>query len=960
VIVPAPPSQSERVSLPLRARALSSQPVIPPNASTSAFMSSHTHPLSTLTPTTAPDSGGKSFNLNAALERLERQLQHGEELDLANFRPTAFHITWPSNTADNATNSNDDTHRRRKWLSPSELLADHAPQPPSSKDFPAKLSIHRQQGQLGLLGFGQDVSVALEQGRRHSSQRGSMSARQWNESDHTAHEQNEGVRHQDRMSGSRTSRMVGTVAPTSARNRAPRLGSWSASGRGRRVDEALGQSRGNERFTGAKPKTAGESNPRVGPGSHSPPLAPAQLTHSAATYKPRPPITLEQRGKVSGPAPGSYYVSTSYIERHVPTLPFGGTQKTHSRRHALGPHATGAAGFDAGGPGYYELKDPHFGGEPKSILFSRTPRFPETAASMSSAAHNDHHDLTNLGVGSSLSSTDRTLGPGHYNATAASVGSIGSSQRDQISFAARGSGSSAVMASAIGFKRSAGPSVGSYDPRDGGEIGGGGPGLSILAPSSSTRRPLHKFSSTPRFSGQGRPHPLYAMNVGDSHRAKQRQREMRREFRPNMDEFQAERRMERLRQQKMIRDERQQAAESARLSQRLSHLDAIDRIVHKDLHRAQHRAQKQHAALMNFVMKGWMFYVTLASRTQMIKENIRRMRTARNLRILTTKAARTIVRYARKWLAKARERNTHRAGLVILRALRRNIVRASLRRKRHAIRLVSILLLNEYNKRFAVRRIREYRSKAILIQRCWRRFIARREACLDLLELEWTRWEELLAHRYKCQEGEKAFEKIRKKGLMVKGMTMEQQKKKVIDEVPFDYVHHSLRRSILYDDYMSRLASYRIAKYEWREKYRLWKEGKLRPANVLFASSMDNVVSSSTLSSSSPPPSFDPHRAPYFRRLLPVPRVYSLLSTGQSQQSLARVKSAIAHGQLLPDPDERRKVGREMKRIIAIILKQLQAKEKKIKERERATSAALKKTGDVDEPKEEGSMDVPS
>lgn len=425
---------------------------------------------------------------------------------------------------------------------------------------------------------------------------------------------------------------------------------------------------------------------------------------------------------------------------------------------------TGALGTDPGGPGYYDTThEPRFGGEPTALIIPRAVRFPDPSGASSIGG----------GIGAA---TTHAPGPGQYNIAPSVVGGIGAG-RECVSFAAHAGSASA--AAAVGFKRSSGPSVGTYNPTDGLDIGSS----SLVGGSNTVSqvRPLHKFASSPRFSYHSRPHPLYALVVSS---ARQRASEVSRNFKPDLSMFQARRKEELLVAAKEARLARHHAAQATRLRLRTEHLVALDRIAHADLHRQQAREQAAATELDLFVRKGWLFYIALASRMQTMKENVRRVRTAKNLRLLTTNAARTIVAYARRWAAKARAKKVARSALIILSALRRNVVRASLRRKRRAARLLTILLLNRLNKSRALVAIASLKSRATLIQRAARDYLARREAATHhLLVRQWDAAEAMLADRYQTQEGEKAFEKIRKKGLLLKGMTSEQQRQKIIQEV---------------------------------------------------------------------------------------------------------------------------------------------------------------------------------
>ena len=199
-----------------------------------------------------------------------------------------------------------------------------------------------------------------------------------------------------------------------------------------------------------------------------------------------------------------------------------------------------------------------------------------------------------------------------------------------------------------------------------------------------------------------------------------------------------------------------------------------------------------------------------------MKDNIRRVRTAKNLRLLTTNAARTIVHYAKKWSIKAHAKKVKRSAAIILRALRRNVTRARLRRKRRAVHVLTVTLLNHRNKLRALACIRAYKAQAIMIQRAMRLYLMRKEFALhSLLRSQWESFETQLCDRYQLQEGERSFEKIRKKGLLVKNMTMAEQREKIIKEIPFDLIEAPLRDKMLAEDYAFRVRVYRAQKYEW-------------------------------------------------------------------------------------------------------------------------------------------------
>ena len=545
---PAAAASAAAASRPLAATQARTSPRLPASAYAGGAEEDYSRTLTGLhdldlrhvIPSIPPRAPG-SFNLDAALANLEMQLTGtapvpggqlapNAPLPTNGFEPTNFYVSWPPPAHEVSAEQrrlNGGGNYKNNWTSPRDLLVEKTVKTKSSAEFPAQLKIHEQKHQPGLLGL-QNAPAPPRYGA------GSQTARS----------ASGGAGGSEELAGASTSRYSGRL-----------------------VAEAMSSPRCDTFLAGSR-----SCPPTVGPGSYEAPRSAANLARASHTIKPSPPKSFDSRGLVAGPAPGSYNVTA--VAPKVPVLHFGGTQKTHSRAgtgSGMGAGLnSGAVGTDIGGPAFYDVKEPVFGGEPKSLIFMRSARFTDGASA--SASSGGGGNMGSLGIGAPI---EHSPGPGSYNISGSSVGSIGaSSGRESASFAARGGASGAAMA--VAFKRSSGPGVGSYNPSDGMDIGG-----SSLVGSSNAitvAKPLHKFSTSARFEYQGRPHPLYALVLSD---AKKRQKELVRHFKPNLSDFHASRKEELLAQAARERTEHMFAVQTQRMALRDNHLATLDRIIHK-------------------------------------------------------------------------------------------------------------------------------------------------------------------------------------------------------------------------------------------------------------------------------------------------------------------------------------------------------------------------------------------
>jgi hypothetical protein len=404
----------------------------------------------------------------------------------------------------------------------------------------------------------------------------------------------------------------------------------------------------------------------------------------------------------------------------------------------------------------------------------------------------------------------------------------------------------------------------------------------------------HKFQTTPRFvAGDVTNTQLSKLKLiapancslilSD---ARRRNTAIKALVKPDLNAYTANRRAEAIGQAKVKRETKLLSLEQFQISQHKEHAEKVDRIVNKEKYRELARIQLEEAKFKQKVIAGWLVYSALASRSNIFHQLLKQHRLRVHLRLLANKAARTIQKFCLKWIADFRRRKFLKNGAIILRAMRRNVVRSHLRKKRAAARIIARSVRNWNNKQFALQAMRKYINFAVKIQRAWRRHKICREMGELLVERQWLREEDDIAQRYQQEAGEETYEKLRKKGLLLKNVSLTEQKKKIIIETEFRSVPQELRRRLIRENYEERLAQHKEITKQF--KLRLEYKDKLGDLGNFEQRNATSEGAGAELLAALLSAGTDPAHPPHFTILLPTAKLFQLLTTAHIKLGLSK------------------------------------------------------------------------
>lgn len=153
--------------------------------------------------------------------------------------------------------------------------------------------------------------------------------------------------------------------------------------------------------------------------------------------------------------------------------------------------------------------------------------------------------------------------------------------------------------------------------------------------------------------------------------------------------------------------------------------------------------------LLRLWAREWLIYVAFATRSAEIAAAVRNHRANLMLKRWHNNAAHVIQRFMKRWRAKNRRQKQDRAARTILRALRRNVLKRKLWRKKMATNIVFYYLNDALERSTVFMRIQLLRNSAIVIQRAWRTYRIIRGNVQVILGLQWLHAEERLMAYYK-------------------------------------------------------------------------------------------------------------------------------------------------------------------------------------------------------------------
>jgi hypothetical protein len=187
------------------------------------------------------------------------------------------------------------------------------------------------------------------------------------------------------------------------------------------------------------------------------------------------------------------------------------------------------------------------------------------------------------------------------------------------------------------------------------------------------------------------------------------------------------------------------------------------------------------------------------------------------------RAARIIQKCVRTWLETRQLHREARAGAIILRMLRLNVLRQRARRRRWAAHVLVSALVAGAQKTEMVARVQRVRNAAVKLQRWWRRCREARKWALYGPHLQWER-EMTHAHTlFKESEGTKAFNRLKKRGLLKNQTALNANaKENCVANVFVPQVGKDVRHRLLVQHYQRQRLQWHQVVREYLHRDRVW------------------------------------------------------------------------------------------------------------------------------------------
>ena len=241
---------------------------------------------------------------------------------------------------------------------------------------------------------------------------------------------------------------------------------------------------------------------------------------------------------------------------------------------------------------------------------------------------------------------------------------------------------------------------------------------------------------------------------------------------------------------------------------RLVHLDKMDRIENRQKYIQLQLQQKRQAEAELLAAHQLLVVIKLSSTLQCINTHIQYYRSSTDRYNKQWTAAITIQSWY-KYIKRRQLKHKQSIGIyVIIRALRYNLVKRSLHRKREYTCIIHNHLHNVAVRMNTLRVVRQYKQYAIIIQRWYRSRICIRKARIAALSCRWLYVESLLNTQYTHVHGTILFNEARKRLQLPKKMTLPQQRNHYKNQMRFEYISDIQRNNTLLQHYNNKLQLY--------------------------------------------------------------------------------------------------------------------------------------------------------